>query len=135
MSFEGMDVDQLQGLAKQIDADAQRLYSLVTSLADVLGGLTLLWNGPVAVTFEQDWQSKKRPALLAAYNTHTNQNTHLVSNISQHTSASTADGGWSAARLFGDFENVLTGPLVLLSLTKVLATGRAIDRVLDGAAG
>lgn len=131
MSFEGMDVDQLQGLAKQIDADAQRLYSLVTSLADVLGGLTLLWNGPVAVSFEQDWQSKNRPALLAAYSTLTNLHTHLVSNISQQTSASAADGGWSAARLFGDFENVLTGA-GLLSLTKVLA-GTPIDRVLDGA--
>ena len=38
MSFEGMDVDQLQGLAKQVDADAQALYNLVTSLNGVIGG-------------------------------------------------------------------------------------------------
>ena len=66
MSFEGMDVDQLQGLAKQIDSDAQALDSLVTTLTGVVGTITLLWNGPVAATFEQDWQSKNRPALLAA---------------------------------------------------------------------
>jgi uncharacterized protein YukE len=109
MSFEGMDLDQLQGLAKQIDSDAQKLYGLVGNLADILSGLTLLWNGPVAATFEQDWQSKNRPALLAAYNTLMELHAHLVSNISQQTAASAADGGWSAARVFDDFENVLTG--------------------------
>ena len=109
MSFEGMDVDQLQGLAKQIESDAQALYNLVTSLTGVVGTLTLLWNGPVAATFEQDWQSKNRPALLAAYDTLTNLHTHLVSNISQQTSASAAEGGWTAERVVGDFENVLTG--------------------------
>lgn len=107
MSFEGMDVEQLQGLAKQIDSDAQALDSLVTTLTGVVGTLTLLWNGPVAVTFEQDWQSKNRPALLGAYNTLRDLHTHLVSNISQQTSASAAEGGWTAGRVFGDFENVL----------------------------
>jgi len=109
MSFEGMDVDQLQGLAKQIDSDAQALDKLVTTLTGVVGTLTLLWNGPVAVTFEQDWQSKNRPALLGAYNTLRDLHTHLVSNISQQTSASAAEGGWPAERVVGDFENVLTG--------------------------
>jgi len=104
MSFEGMDVDQLQGLAKQIDSDAQALDSLVTTLTGVVGTLTLLWNGPVAVTFEQDWQSKNRPALLGAYNTLRDLHTHLVSNISQQTSASAAEGGWTAERLVGDLE-------------------------------
>jgi len=93
MSFEGMDVDQLTALAKQIDSAAQALYNLVTSLTGTMGGLTLLWHGPVAATFEQDWESKNRPALLAAYNTLTNLHTHLVNNINQQTSASAADGG------------------------------------------
>jgi uncharacterized protein YukE len=75
MSFEGMDVDQLTALAKQIDSAAQALYNLVTSLTGTMGGLTLLWHGPVAATFEQDWESKNRPALLAAYNTLTNLHT------------------------------------------------------------
>jgi uncharacterized protein YukE len=96
MSFEGMDVDQLRGLAKQIDSDAQALDNLVTTLTGVVGVLTLLWNGPVAATFEQDWQSKNRPALLAAYNILTALHTHLVNNINQQISASGADGGWVA---------------------------------------
>ena len=105
MSFEGMDVDQLQGLAKQINSDAQALYNLVTNLTGVIGGLTLLWHGPVAATFEQDWQAKNRPALLAAYNILTSLHTHLVDNISQQQSASTADSygasGLGAAVLGG----------------------------------
>ena len=40
MSFEDMDVDQLQGLAKQINSDAQALYNLVTNLTGVHGWST-----------------------------------------------------------------------------------------------
>ena len=130
MSFEGMDVDQLQGLAKQIDADAQTLDNLVNTLTGVVSTLTHLWNGPVAATFEQDWQSKNRPALLAAYNTLRDLHTHLVSNISQQTSASAAEGGWTAERAVGDFENVLTGA-GLVSMTKLL-DGTRVGGVLDG---
>jgi len=118
MSFEGMDVDQLQGLAKQIDSDAQALDKLVITLTGVVGTLTLLWNGPVAATFEQDWQSKNRPALLAAYDILTSLHTHLVNNINQQISASAAEGGLTAAGAFGDFENFLKGEgLVSMALT------------------
>lgn len=109
MSFEGMDVDQLQGLAKQIGSDAQALYNLVNSLTGAVGGLSLLWQGPVAAAFEQDWQSKNRPALLSAYNILTNLHAHLVDNINQQTAASAAEGGWTIGRALGDAQNVLTG--------------------------
>jgi len=102
MSFEGMDVEQLQGLAKQIDADAQALDKLVISLTGVVGTLTLLWNGPAAAAFEQDWQAKNRPALLAAYDILTTLHTHLVNNISQQISASAAEGGWTVGRVVAD---------------------------------
>jgi len=107
MSFEGMDVDQLQGLAKQIDSDAQVLYNLVADLTGAVGGLTLLWHGPMAATFEQDWQSKNRPALLAAYNTLRDLHAHLVSNISQQTSASAAEGGLTVKGVVGGLEDGL----------------------------
>jgi uncharacterized protein YukE len=132
MSFEGMDVDRLQGLAKQIESDAQVLYNLVTDLTGVAGGLTLLWQGPMAATFEQDWQSKNRPALLAAYNILTALHTHLVNNISQQTSASAAEGGWTAERVVGDFENVLTG-IGLVGLTTLLNDVPVVGGVIDGA--
>jgi uncharacterized protein YukE len=132
MSFEGMDVDQLQGLAKQIDSDAQALNNLVTTLTGVVDTLTLLWNGPVAATFEQDWQSKNRPALLAAYNTLRDLHTHLVSNISQQTSASAAEGGWTAERMVGGFENLLTGAgLVGLPLGIVSTLGGGLTDLTD----
>ncbi len=134
MSFEGMDVDQLQGLAKQIDSDAQALDKLVITLTGVVGTLTLLWNGPVAATFEQDWQSKNRPALLAAYNTLRDLHTHLVSNISQQTSASAAESGWTAERVVGDIENVLEAEgLVGLALSgTTLLDATPIRFVTDG---
>jgi uncharacterized protein YukE len=143
MSFEGMDVDQLQGLAKQVDADARALYSLVNSLNGVIGGLTFLWNGPVAATFEQNWQSKNRPALLAAYNTLTNLHARLVDNINQQTSASAAEGGWTTGsvtgqagsgwttgRVISDAENVLTAVgLIGLAAPKGSVPGQLLEDI------
>lgn len=106
MSFEGMNVDQMQGLAKQIESDAQALYNLVNNLNGILAGLIFTWNGPMAATFEQDWQHKNRPALLNAYTILTNLHTHLVDNINGQDSASAAEGGWTIGRVFGDYENV-----------------------------
>ncbi len=152
MSFEGMDVDQLQGLAKQIGSDAQALYHLVNSLTGAVGGLSLLWHGPVAATFEQEWQSKNRPALLGAYNILTSLHAHLVDNINQQTSASAAEGGWTTGsvtghagsgwtteRVISDAENVLTAVgLIGLAAPKGSAAGKLLEdipvvgKVMDG---
>ncbi len=93
MSFEGMDVDQLQGLAKQINADAQALSNLVTTLTAVAARLTDLWHGPLAAAFEQDWQSELSPSLQAATRTLMDLHTHLPNNINAQVSASAADAG------------------------------------------
>ena len=106
MSFEGMNVDQMRGLAKQVDADAQALYNLVNNLNGVLAGLIFTWNGPVAAAFEHEWQHKNRPALLNAYTILTNLHAHLVDNISQQTAASAAEGGWTTGRVASDLDNV-----------------------------
>src|ERR1700760_3092660 len=102
-----MDVDELTGLAKQVDAAAQKLYNLVSMLSGALGELVLLWHGPLAATFEQDWQSKNRPALLAAYSQLSALHQHLTDNISQQVSASAVESGWTAA--VGAAEDVLKG--------------------------
>lgn len=137
MSFEGMDVDQLRGLASQINADAQTLSDLVTTLTGVAGRLPLYWQGPVATAFEQDWQTKYRPALLAACNTLTALHAHLASNISQQASASAADGSWAsgagsasggltAAGVLGRVEEGITAAGVLgLPLTIISELGEA----------
>lgn len=93
MSFEGMDADQLQGLAEQINADAQALSDLVTTLTSVAARLTVLWHGPLAAAFEQDWQSKLSPSLRAAAGTLTDLHTHLQNNIKAQVSASAAEAG------------------------------------------
>ncbi len=111
MSFEGMDIDQLQGLARQISADAQTLSGLVTTLTGVVSRLPLLWHGPAAAAFEQEWLTKYRPALLAASSILTTLHTHLVSNINHQTAASAADpgGGMAAVLSGGAMAAVLSG--------------------------
>jgi uncharacterized protein YukE len=91
MSFEGMDVDQLRRLAAQINGDAQTLSGLIATMTGVTARLALIWHGPVSVAFEEDWQSKYRPELLAAASILSDLHTHLVNNISQQTSASAAE--------------------------------------------
>jgi uncharacterized protein YukE len=136
MSFEGMDADELRGLAAQINTDAQTLSGLVATMTGVLAELTLFWQGPMVAVFEQDWQAKYRPSLLAAYDTLAGLHTHLVSNIDQQTSASAAEGGWTVERIAGDLqgpvgfaEGVLTAT-GLVTMTKLLAdtpVGNFID--------
>jgi uncharacterized protein YukE len=130
MPFEGMDADQLRSLAAQIDTDAQTLSGLLTTMTGVVAELTLFWRGPMVAVFEQDWQAKYRPSLLAASDTLTALHKHLVSNISQQTSASEADGGWTAERIVGDAENVLTAA-GLVGMTP-LFTGTLLGDGLDG---
>jgi uncharacterized protein YukE len=125
MPIEGMDVDQLQGLARQIDSDAQTLSRVMAAITGVAGQLVLLWRGAVADAFEQDWRSRSRPALQTAYNTLTDLHTHLVNNINQQTSASAADGGWTLDRITGDAGNVLTAVgLAGIALSAVQAVGK-----------
>ena len=99
-SIEGMDTGQVESLANQIDANAQALYNLVTSLNGVIGGLIFLWNGPVAAHFEQQWQSKNRPALLNAHAILVNLHGELIKNVNHQKSASAADG-WTAGSVIG----------------------------------
>jgi uncharacterized protein YukE len=133
MSFEGMDADQLRGLAAQINTDAQTLSGLVTTMTGVLAELTLFWQGPMVAVFERDWQAKHRPSLLAAHDTLTGLHTHLVSNIDQQTSASAAEGGWTAKGVVGGLEDGLKifGTLAL-PLAVISDLGKASDS-LDGA--
>lgn len=91
MSIEGMDTNQLEGLAKQIDSNSQALYNLVNSINGVIGALIFSWNGPAATTFEHDWQNKNRPALLNAHNILANLHSELIKNIDQQKSTSAQD--------------------------------------------
>jgi uncharacterized protein YukE len=123
VSIQGMDVDQLRGLAAQLDSDAQTLYRLVTTMNGVTAQMVLLWHGSAAATFETDWQSKNRPALLAAYNTLTSLHAHLVGNINQQASASAANDGLletvkaDVGTVWGDAQRVSewTGPIGAVS--------------------
>jgi uncharacterized protein YukE len=135
MSLEGMDVDELRGLAAQLGTDESTLSGLITTVNGIAGELVLLWNGPASVTFEQDWQSRHRPALLAALSTLSSLHTHLVNNVNQQASASAAEGGWTAERAVGDFENALTvAGLVGFPVSALAGTSKVLGAT-DGVLG
>lgn len=94
MSFEGLDPEQLQNLARRINADAQALEEVITSMTGVMGTLALFWHGPAATTFGEDWALKFRPSLQSAYDTLMDLHGHLVSNVDHQSSASAADAGF-----------------------------------------
>lgn len=105
MSLEGMDVNEMRGLAQQLDTDLDTLNRLVAAVNELVGRLPLLWHGPAAAAFESDWQSKHRPELATAASTLTSLRDHLVSNLNQQVAASAADGGWTLGRVLGDAES------------------------------
>jgi uncharacterized protein YukE len=105
MSLEGMDVDELQGIATQLDTDLQTLNRLVSTVSGLAGRLSAIWRGPAASDFEADWQFKYRPSLLVAASTLTSLHTHLVSNLNQQAAASAADGGSIVVGVVGKLED------------------------------
>lgn len=96
MAFEGMDVDQAQGLARQLDHHAQALAQISAAAADLAAQLSLYWRGPAAATFRQEWEGRHRPALNATAHALSDMHTRLTANIreqQQASAAATADGG------------------------------------------
>ena len=63
MSLEGMDVDQAQQLARQLDGYARALTHLTTALGTLAGELGYHWQGPASATFQQQWAARYRGAL------------------------------------------------------------------------
>lgn len=59
--FYGMDVEAVQGLARQLDAKSQEITNLANQLTTQLSSTD--WKGPDADRFRTDWDSIHRPAL------------------------------------------------------------------------
>ena len=93
MSYEGMDVDQARGLARQFDANANALAAIAATVTGLAADLAYHWRGPVSAAFERDWSARQGPALHAAAQSLSDLHARLVVNIDQQVTASAGTGG------------------------------------------
>ena len=93
MNLEGMDVDQVDSLARRMDIHTRTLESIAAVLGGLAAELSHLWRGPAAATFQHDCETLHRPAITAAANAVSDLHQHLVANLAQQVRASAADGG------------------------------------------
>jgi uncharacterized protein YukE len=93
MSFDGMDVEQAQGLARQLEGHAQNLGHITSSLTALTMALSQSWHGPASAVFQQQWAAQHHPALNGAARAMSDLHAHLAANIQQQVRASAADSG------------------------------------------
>jgi uncharacterized protein YukE len=66
MARMGMDVDAVEGVSKQLKAQAQQIGTLVAGIDKIVSGLTGVWDGPDAHTFVTNWWPQHKKELLTA---------------------------------------------------------------------
>lgn len=62
--FSGIDTTYARESSQRMDANAQDLGAMVGSISAMLG--SVVWVGPAAKRFKQDWDGALRPELEAA---------------------------------------------------------------------
>jgi uncharacterized protein YukE len=101
MSLEGMDVDQAQRLAQQLDGYAQALASITAGIGALAEELCYHWRGPASGTFQQQWSAQYQGAIGAAAHALTGMHAHLIANIQQQAQASDSNPGGAGSAGFG----------------------------------
>ena len=96
MNLEGMDVGQVDSLARRIDTHTRTLESIAAILGGLAAELSHLWRGPAAATFQHDCETLHRPAIAAAASALSDMHQHLIANLAQQRRASAADSAGSA---------------------------------------
>ncbi len=66
MARMGMDVEAVEGVSKQLKAQAQQIGTLVAGIDKIVTGLTGVWDGPDAHTFVTNWWPQHKKELLSA---------------------------------------------------------------------
>jgi len=113
MSFDGMDVEQAQGLARQLEGHAQNLGHITSSLTALTMALSQSWHGPASAVFQQQWAAQHHPALNGAARAMSDLHAHLTANIQQQVRASAADVPWTERvwHVIDDGNRFVLGPL------------------------
>jgi hypothetical protein len=97
MAFEGMDVDQAQSLARQLEQHAQALAQVSATAASLAASLSQYWRGPASAAFQQEWEGRHRPALSATAHALAGMHARLTANIREQQQASAAGTAGSGA--------------------------------------
>lgn len=63
MARLGMDVEQVEQVARQLKTQAQALRSTANQMANLVNTAKSNWDGNDASQFENEWQSTHRPAI------------------------------------------------------------------------
>ena len=66
MARMGMDVDAVEGVSKQLKAQAVQIGSLIASIDKIVNGLPGVWEGPDSQAFVTQWWPEHKKQLLAA---------------------------------------------------------------------
>jgi hypothetical protein len=66
MAFEGLDVEAVEELARQLHAQSERLGSISGAVNLLVDHSGHVWQGPSAEQFAGDWHQHYRPSLLGA---------------------------------------------------------------------
>jgi uncharacterized protein YukE len=66
MAFEGMDVDAVETIAKQLQHQADQIHSVISTVDGLINQAEGAWKGGDATQFRDWWTSQHRPALTQA---------------------------------------------------------------------
>jgi uncharacterized protein YukE len=148
--FEGMDIDQVADLAKQLDANARTLTGIAALLGGLAEALGQQWRGPAAAVFARDFEASHRPAIVAAAQQLSDLHARVIANLDQQQTASAVTGfGGGAGAAAGAGAGVGTWPTVdrvwndagtvstIVGLAGIpvslLADGSRVDEAFEGA--
>lgn len=130
MSLEGMDVDQAQRLAQQLDGYAQALSHITGGLGALTEELSYHWRGPASGTFQQQWSTQYQGAIGRAAQALADMHAHLAANIRQQVQASDIDAGGGGAAGLGA-RAAISGLTLTALLGGVSSVWRVASRVDD----
>ncbi len=126
MSLEGMDVDQAQRLAQQLEGYAQALSHITAGLGTLAEELSYHWRGPASGIFQQQWSAQYQGAISRAAQALTGMHAHLVANIQQQVQASDIDAGGGGVAGLG-VRAAISG----LTLTALLGGANSVWKAVD----
>jgi uncharacterized protein YukE len=85
-----MDVNAIQALAGQLDAEAQRLVGIIGSVESLVRRAGAEWHGPSSIQFAADWHNRYRPAMQRAHDSIAGLASSARNNAAEQVRASTA---------------------------------------------
>ncbi|CAM3821767.1 WXG100 family type VII secretion target [Smaragdicoccus niigatensis] len=90
MARWGMDVDQVEGAAKQLRDQATQIQTAISNLDRVVNGLPHIWEGPDATRFVNEFWPQHKKSLMAAKEAITGLAQSATNNASAQRTASQA---------------------------------------------